>query len=205
MDSPYVRRVAIVLRLLGIAHAHEQLSVFRDMASFRAINPLLRAPTLVCDDGVTLVDSSLIVDYLEMVADPARRLVPHDAAARRDVLHNTGVALVACEKTVQRYYELALRPEASRHAPWLGRVTEQMLQAFDAMEAIVRERTAGAGWLHGAAPMHDDVACSVAWRFAVFIAGECAEASLDTARFPSLSGWSAWVEQSPAWRETPLE
>ena len=42
MDSPYVRRVAITMRLLGLAHDHDQVSVFRHMDRFRAINPSSR-------------------------------------------------------------------------------------------------------------------------------------------------------------------
>ena len=76
LDSPYVRRTAISLRMLGIPFAHNPLSVFRDFDAFHAINPLVKAPTLVCDDGGRLVDSTLIIDYAETLA--GRSLLPHD-------------------------------------------------------------------------------------------------------------------------------
>jgi len=51
LDSPYVRRTAISLRLLGVPFEHRSISVFSTFEQFRAINPVVKAPTLVCDDG----------------------------------------------------------------------------------------------------------------------------------------------------------
>jgi glutathione S-transferase len=55
LDSPYVRRVAISLQLLGIRFEHQSLSVFGGFDEFRRINPLVKAPTLSCDDGDVLI------------------------------------------------------------------------------------------------------------------------------------------------------
>jgi hypothetical protein len=48
------------LRLLGIPFEHRPISVFRTFEQFREINPVVKAPTLVCDDGEVLMDSTLI-------------------------------------------------------------------------------------------------------------------------------------------------
>ena len=68
LDSPYVRRVAVSLELYGVDFVHEPLSVFSTYAEFAQINPVVKAPTLVLDDGTVLMDSSLILDYLEALA-----------------------------------------------------------------------------------------------------------------------------------------
>ncbi len=47
LDSPYVRRVAICLKLLEIEFEHHAISVFRGFEQFKAINPVVKAPTLV--------------------------------------------------------------------------------------------------------------------------------------------------------------
>ena len=65
LDSPYVRRVAISLRLMELPFSHEALSVFRNYDAFAAINPVVKAPTFVTDDGVVLMDSALMLEYLE--------------------------------------------------------------------------------------------------------------------------------------------
>jgi glutathione S-transferase len=51
-DSPYVRRTAISLECLGVAFAHEAVSVFSTFEQFRAINPVVKAPTLVRTVGL---------------------------------------------------------------------------------------------------------------------------------------------------------
>ena len=62
LDSPYVRRVAIALDCLGIPFTHESVSVFSTFEQFRSINPVVKAPTLVCDDG------ELIAEYPALTA-----------------------------------------------------------------------------------------------------------------------------------------
>ena len=58
LDSPYVRRTAISLRLLKIAFEHRSISVFSAFEQFRQLNPLVKAPTLICEDGTVLMDSA---------------------------------------------------------------------------------------------------------------------------------------------------
>ena len=58
LDSPYVRRCAVSMKLMGIPFEHRSLSVFRTFEQFRAINPVVKAPTLVCSDGAVLMDST---------------------------------------------------------------------------------------------------------------------------------------------------
>jgi glutathione S-transferase len=160
LDSPYVRRVAISLQLLGLPFEHRSLSVFRTYDEFRRINPVVKAPTLVCDDGTVLMDSTLILQYAEALA--RRSLHPSEPQALQQALRVTGLALAACEKSVQIYYEHTLRPEEKRHAPWLERVTAQLHEAYGALESELAERpieaTAARIGLGG-------VTTAVTWRF----------------------------------------
>jgi hypothetical protein len=82
-DSPFVRRVAVSMRLLEIPFAHRNWSVGKDQSEIRRYNPLGRVPTLVLDDGETLVESSAILDYLDDRVGPARALLPPTGADRR--------------------------------------------------------------------------------------------------------------------------
>lgn len=85
LDSPYVRRVAISARLLGLPVEHRPLSVFCHFDEFSALNPVVKAPTFLTDDGILLIDSSLILDYLDHQVAPDRRLMPQAPAARRSL------------------------------------------------------------------------------------------------------------------------
>ena len=81
-DSPFTRRVAISATLLGISFEHRNWSVGKDFERIREYNPLGRVPTLVLDGGETLVESAMILDWLDEQVGPTRALLPASGAAR---------------------------------------------------------------------------------------------------------------------------
>ncbi|VVD84114.1 glutathione S-transferase [Pandoraea anhela] len=196
LDSPYVRRTAICLKLLGLPFEHRSLSVFRTFDEFSAINPVVKAPTLVTDDGTVLMDSTLILQYVESLVDPAQRLVPADPAAHLRALRLTGLALAACDKSVQLVYERELRPSEKRHTPWTDRVRTQVHSAFSALEKELAQVPVEAApdriGEHG-------VTIAVAWRFHQMMLPEVDFSSA----FPEVASFSAKAEALPAFRETP--
>ncbi|MBC8119338.1 MAG: glutathione S-transferase [Burkholderiaceae bacterium] len=161
LDSPYVRRVAISLQLLRLRFEHQSLSVFRTLAQFQQINPVVKAPTLVCDDGEVLMDSTLILQYAESLAYP-RTLMPSSLPELQHDLRVIGLALAACEKSVQIIYERTLRPPEKRHAPWVERVTGQLLSAYEALEKHVAHRPLAAT---SATMSQAGVTVAVTWQF----------------------------------------
>ena len=198
LDSPYVRRVAISLQLLGLPFEHRPLSVFRTFDQFRAINPVVKAPTLVCDDGTVLMDSTLILDYLETLAEPSRRLMPAAPDARREALRIIGLALAATEKAVQILYERDNRPADRQYEPWLARVTAQANAGFAMLEPCAARAKP---WMQGDRFNAADVAAACAWRFGQYYdAREIAAAS-----YPALVGYSARAEALPEFASTPLD
>ena len=78
-DSPYTRRVAVSLHLLGFDFEHDTRSVFADFDSMRTTNPLGRIPSLILDDGTTLINSASD----PRLARPAGRTGARAAAAKR--------------------------------------------------------------------------------------------------------------------------
>jgi len=194
LDSPYARRVAVTLRLLRIPFEHEPLSVFSTFDQFRRINPVVKAPTLVCDDGTVLMDSNLIIDYLEVLA--GRSLWPAELAARTRALRAAGLAIAACEKLQQIVYELHLRPPEKRHAPWLERVDAQMRSALEALDAEIARAAPVAD---EGALTHGGLAAAIAWRFMQIKL----ETPLADAACAALAAHSARVEAFPAFMQTP--
>lgn len=190
LDSPYVRRVAIAMQLLGLRFTHQPLSVFRTFDQFSRINPVVKAPTLVCDDGTVLMDSSLILDYVEHLAPGARPLWPAGLAERRLALRVVGLALAACEKSVQIVYETNLRPAERRHEPWTERIQGQLLAAYRELEAeLVRTPLS-------ALPDsidHAGISVAVAWRFT----REMVPAAVPAGDFPTIAALSAQAERLP--------
>ena len=76
LDSPFVRRVAATLSHYEMTFDRHVLSVFGDRDEVLRLNPLGKVPALIIDEGETLVDSAMIIDYLDELAGPARRLTP---------------------------------------------------------------------------------------------------------------------------------
>src|SRR5687768_12235354 len=116
-DSPFVRRVAITMRLLEIPFEHANWSVGRDFSRIREYNPLGRVPTLVTDDDERLMESAAILDYLDELVGPQRALLPRSGSERREALNLMAMATGAAEKGVLQLYERAFRPEEKRHQP----------------------------------------------------------------------------------------
>src|ERR687898_2565159 len=85
-DSPYVRRVAVSLRVLEFEYEHDTRSVFADFDAMRAINPLGRIPSLVLDGGEVLIDSAAILDWLDQTVGPERALLRPGGTQRRRAL-----------------------------------------------------------------------------------------------------------------------
>lgn len=196
LDSPFVRRAAISLRLLGIAFEHRPLSVFRDFDALRAINPLVKVPTLICDDGTVLVDSTLIIDYAETLA--TRRLMPNGLDDHRRALRWIGVALGACEKTAQVYYEHR-RVADKQDADWLQRISGQLQSACALLEQELRD-TRTDTWLFGSTPTQADISVAVAWSFVQLMAADL----VPVCDYPQLEAFTARAERLPEFAAFPI-
>ncbi|HVW72202.1 MAG TPA: glutathione S-transferase [Rhizomicrobium sp.] len=191
LDSPYVRRVAVSLKVLGIAFDLDQVSVFRHFDKFASLNPVVKAPTFITDDGVVLMESSLILEHIAEIAP--RRLMPADRASHERALRQIGLALAACEKSVSIIYECTHRPAEKQHQPWLDRVSGQLLAAYRALEKEVSP-----DWFTGEELMQPQITCAVAWRFTQHVVSEIVPA----ADFPTLAVLSERAEKLPFFRET---
>ena len=191
LDSPYVRRVAVSLQLLGLPYEQRSISVFSTFEEFQRINPVVKAPTLVCDDGTVLMDSTLILQYAELVA--GKSLVPAGLAAAQHDLRITGLALAACEKAVQVHYEQQ-RPADKLHAPWLERVRGQAAAAYAALERELAQSPP-----HVEAMTQGGVTSAVAWQFTQMLL----PGLIPVAPHPALQDFSARAEQLPAFLATP--
>lgn len=199
LDSPYVRRVAISLQLLGLPFEHRSISVFRTFDQFKGINPVVKAPTLVCDDGTVLMDSTLMLDYAEALAaakGTGRSLMPGALAQRQQALRVIGLALAACEKSVQFIYEQTLRPAEKQHQPWLDRVQGQLLAACAALEAELKRVP-----LAATSDTIDQagLTCAVAWQFLQ----QTRPGLVPVADHPVLQAYSQRVEQLPEFAAAP--
>src|ERR1700761_7566378 len=132
-DSPFVRRVAVSLRVLGFAYEHDTRSVFGDFDSMRQNNPLGRIPSLVLDGGEVLIDSAAILDWLDETVGPERAVIPRSGAARRGAPRVIALACGAVDKAGAAAYERIIRPAKARWPEWIARCR---IQAEGAIAAL---------------------------------------------------------------------
>lgn len=195
LDSPYVRRVAISLEMLGVPFIHEAVSVFSTFEQFKAINPVVKAPTLVCDDGEILMDSSLILQFVESRFTNAKSLWSDDREILQHQFMAVSLALAACEKSVQIVYERNLRPASAQYEPWVARVKGQLLAAYARLEFEVQRRES----MFLTARSQASITAAVVWQFTQSMLAEIVPASTH----PGLVNLSARMEQLPEFLKYP--
>lgn len=154
-DSPFVRRVAISMARLDISFEHRNWSVGRDAARIREFNPLARVPTLVLDSGESLIESAMILDYLDQQAGEARALLPSSGEARRRALSLIALVTGAADKGIQTVYERIFRPPEKNYAPWMQRCLAQMHAALTELET--RCADVDSEWLIGSILSQADI------------------------------------------------
>lgn len=185
-DSPFVRRVAIALRLYGMPYEHRPWSVWADADELARLNPLMRVPTLVLDAGTVLVESAAILDAVDDLAGEDRALLPRSGSVRRDGLRVCAFAMGAADKAVSLFYEPLLRTAPSEK--WMSRCRAQIEGTLDVLED---DRAARPGpWWLGERLSHPDVAVACMLRFV----REALPALYRDARWPRLDAHAARAE-----------
>jgi glutathione S-transferase len=192
-DSPFVRRVAIAMRLYGIAYEHRPWSTFGDADKIAAYNPLRRVPTLVLDDGEALIESAMILDYLDDRVEPDRAMIARSGEARRRHLRICALAMGLGDKGVSLLYERVLRKDRQLEL-WIDRCT---LQISGVLELLEKDRaTVKTPYWFGETIGHADIAVACVLRFT----GEAHPALFDE-RYPALKAHSSRCEALPPFQE----
>ena len=159
-DSPYVRRVAVTLHLYRLPFERNPISVFGNAQEMARINPLVRIPSLVLDDGEVLIDSGAILDHLDELVGPAMALTPRAGKERRRVLQAVAAATGAIDKAGAVVYERYFHESAFLNREWEARCKQQLAGALDWLESQLKGE-----WLIGSKMSQADVtaACMVGY------------------------------------------
>jgi glutathione S-transferase len=191
-DSPFVRRVAVAMTLYELTFEHRPWSVFGDAEKIQPYNPLIRVPTLVLDDGDVLIDSHVIIDYVDSLVPAEKALYPREEPARHRALKVAALAAGIADKAVALFYELRLHKEVSQ--PWIDRCRSQIGAALGVLEADRAKRT-GACWF-GERMSHADIAVTAMLRHL----NESHPGLVRMADFPALQAHGARNEALPVFR-----
>jgi glutathione S-transferase len=192
-DSPFVRRVAIALRLYELPFEHRPWSTFGDAEKIAPFNPLRRVPTLVLDGGEALIESTAILDYLDELIGPNKAMIAESGPDRRHALKICALATGLGDKAVSLLYERVLREDELKL--WVERCEAQIGGVLDTLE---KECAAVASpYWFGTRIGHADIAVACVLRFT----GEAHPGLLSAARYPALSAHAKACEALPPFRE----
>lgn len=160
-DSPFVRRVAIAMKLYGMPFEHRPWSVFGDAEKIAHYNPLMRVPTLVLNTGEVLIESQNILDALDQLAPPGMAMMPAGGAERREAMKVCALAAGLGDKAVSMVYETVVHNRAT--PAWIERCLSQIAGCLNELERSRTARTTP--WWFGQSVGHADVAVGAMLRF----------------------------------------
>jgi glutathione S-transferase len=134
--SPFGRKARIAIGVLGLDKQVKVESATTQDASdpIRDQNPLGKVPVLILDDGTTLFDSPVILEYLDHLAGGGK-ILPKEPKARFAALRLEALADGLMDASILVVYEGRFRP-ADKHVPsWVEMQNGKVERALDALEA----------------------------------------------------------------------
>lgn len=191
--SPFVRRVGISLRLLGLPYEQVHLATATEMDKIFAVNPLGRVPVLKLDDGGSMIDSVAILDWLAETYGSEKLLMPAAGIERRQANQVIFGVIGVQEKVIASVYHYRLIPEEKRHQPWLDRVEGQALGGLGVLEGMLTDT-----WFVGGRVTQADIAVAIAITFIRVML----PAILPAGRLPRLEALTARMEARPEFEAT---
>jgi glutathione S-transferase len=162
LTSPYARKARIVLAEKKIEYEFIVDSPWAADTQVAKYNPLGKIPVLVLDDGNTLFDSRVIVEYLDSVS-PNNRIFPQTNRERIQVKRWEALADGVCDAAAAVFLE-AKRPDGERSSSWIERQREKIALGLKAMAAELGDGP----WCQGNALTLADIACGCALGYLVF-------------------------------------
>jgi glutathione S-transferase len=119
--SPFARKVRIAAIELGLIDKIEliptTLAPAQPNDEYSRINPVKKLPALITDNGDVIVDSYVIVEYLDDLAGGGK-LIPASGAARWKVKSDHSLLQGMLDSMLLCRYEKMVRPEPLRWQAW---------------------------------------------------------------------------------------
>ncbi len=195
LDSPFVRRVAATMTQYGLSFDRHNLSVFGDRAEVMRLNPLGKVPALILDDGETLIESALIIDYLDELVDDENILTPRAGARRRQILRIAAIAAGISERAVQLRSETVRRPINLQSPEFIEAYIASIRASIDFLERSIEGE-----WSCGDGPTHADFAITASLGHLTARVGEFSDLSI----WPKLAAVREAGEKLEAFSANPF-
>jgi glutathione S-transferase len=134
--SPFGRKVKMAAIVLGLMDKIEIVvtNTLDPDDAIRKQNPLGKIPALTLDDGTTLYDSRVIVEYLDLQAGGGK-IIPAAGKDRFDALTLQALADGIMDAAILQIYEIRFREADRREPKWVEHQMGKVERGLDALEA----------------------------------------------------------------------
>ncbi|MBT9567236.1 MAG: glutathione S-transferase [Thiobacillus sp.] len=153
LTSPFGRKARVVLLEKKIAFQLQVENPWQHDTPVAKFNPLGKVPVLVLEDGVSVFDSRVIVEYLDNLT-PVAHLIPSDSKSRMIVRGVEALADGVTDAAVLVFLEKK-RPAEQQSADWLGLQMRTLTSGLEALSEALGENP----WFLGNSMTLADVAC----------------------------------------------
>lgn len=138
LTSPYGRKVRVVLAEKKIPFQLQVENPWLPDSPVPSFNPLGKVPVLVLEDGVSVFDSRVIVEYLDHVS-PVAHLIPTELKSRMIVRGVEALADGVADAAVAVYLERK-RPADKQSADSLTLQEKTLFRGLEALSEALGEK-----------------------------------------------------------------
>ncbi|MBM3530062.1 MAG: glutathione S-transferase family protein [Alphaproteobacteria bacterium] len=134
--SPFGRKVAIAASVLGLSDnlKIETADPNAPEEPLRKQNPVGKIPVLVLEDGATLFDSRVIVEYFDYIAGGGK-IIPREPGPRFAALRLQALADGMTDAQILVLYEGRFRPPEHHVQKWTDYQSGKIARGLTALEA----------------------------------------------------------------------
>ncbi|MFO7542267.1 MAG: glutathione S-transferase [Thiobacillus sp.] len=154
LTSPYGRKVRVVLSEKKIPFQLLIENPWLPDSTVPKINPLGQVPVLVLEDGVSVFDSRVIVEYLDHLT-PVAQLIPREPKSRMVVRGVEALADGVTDAAVALYLEKKRAPE-QQSGDWMLLQEQTLFRGLEALSEALGEKP----WYLGNGMTLADIACA---------------------------------------------
>ncbi len=160
LASPYVRKVRVVLAEKKLDYQFELENVWAPDTTIDKLNPLGKVPSLVMEDGNVMIDSRVMVEYLDTLT-PVCKLLPPNGRDRADVKCWEALADGMLDAAIIVRLERTQRPAALQSEDWMARQMRKVRLGLASLSDKLGESAYCAGIHYSLADVA--VGCTLGW------------------------------------------
>ena len=160
LASPYVRKVRVVLAEKKLDYEFELENVWAADSTIDKLNPLGKVPSLVMEDGNVMIDSRVMVEYLDTLT-PVCKLLPPNGRDRADIKCWEALADGMLDAAVSVRLERVMRPVEKQSEEWMARQMRKVHLGLASLSDKLGEQPYCAGNHYTLADVA--VGCTLGW------------------------------------------